>query len=195
MKWSPVVLRGVSSLTRLSKKSISEKPGFVNKGVTASELLKFGVFRQSQHRRAGDGFQRPLRSRFQPRLTPSVIATRGREFYCWTQQEAVIQSWCGVTCARTGASLATVGSQALGKRTESEWRTQCTSGNDRYGQGNRSLGGRHRDEREARATIRPHSQHGTVGRSVSFNGEPTHPQTHPVDSAVLTSSVWTTCGT
>jgi len=23
---------------------------------------------------------------------PSVIATRGREFYCWTQQEAVIQS-------------------------------------------------------------------------------------------------------
>jgi len=27
---------------------------------------------RAEHRRAGDGFQRPLRSRFQPRLTPSV---------------------------------------------------------------------------------------------------------------------------
>jgi len=26
----------------------------------------------AQQRRAGDGFQRPLRSRFQPRLTPGV---------------------------------------------------------------------------------------------------------------------------
>ncbi len=33
-----------------------------------------------------------LRLRFRRRLTASVIATRGREFYCWTQQEAAIQS-------------------------------------------------------------------------------------------------------
>jgi len=37
--------------------------------------LRFWVFRQSQPWRAGDGLQRPLRSRFQPRLTPSVAMT------------------------------------------------------------------------------------------------------------------------
>ena len=39
-------------------------------------------------------------------------------------QEAVIQPWCGVACSRTGgASLATAGYQALGKRRKSEWHT------------------------------------------------------------------------
>jgi hypothetical protein len=38
--------------------------------------------------------------------------------------EAVIRPWCGVTCSWTeGASLATAGSQALGKRRKSEWHT------------------------------------------------------------------------
>ena len=39
-----------------------------------------------------DALQPPLRSRFRARLTAGVLATRGREFYCWTQQEDVIQS-------------------------------------------------------------------------------------------------------
>jgi|SoiMetStandDraft_2_1073263.scaffolds.fasta_scaffold297211_2 hypothetical protein len=39
-------------------------PGVEEEGALPAEL-----------RRAGDGFQRPLRSRFQPRLTPSVAMT------------------------------------------------------------------------------------------------------------------------
>ncbi len=36
---------------------------------------------------------------------------------------ALIQSWCGITCSRTGgALLATAGFQALGKSNHDEWR-------------------------------------------------------------------------
>jgi hypothetical protein len=35
----------------------------------------------------------------------------------------LIQSWCGITCSRTGgALLATAGFQALGKSNHDEWR-------------------------------------------------------------------------
>ena len=50
----------------------SEKPDFVNKGATASELLKSGVFRRSQQARAVDALQPPPRCGFRTRLKPGV---------------------------------------------------------------------------------------------------------------------------
>ena len=46
-----------------------------------------------------------------------------------------IQSWCGVTCSRTGGALpATAGFQALGKSTPMSGTSACALGNDWYGQ-------------------------------------------------------------
>jgi hypothetical protein len=47
-------------LTKLSKKSISEKSGLVNKGFRSSKLLKSGLFRQSQQAYASDAVNRAV---------------------------------------------------------------------------------------------------------------------------------------
>jgi hypothetical protein len=105
-------------------------------------------------------------------------------------------AWCGATCSRTGgASLATAGSQALGKTISCEWPTISSAGNGREGEGHGSLGIPHRDAGGARAPIRPQRQHGMEGRSGRLNGAPPHPLTLPVYRGLLPRLVGETGGT
>jgi len=116
--------------------------------------------------------------------------TRSRVSLLDAVQEAVMQPWCGATCSRTGgASLATVRSQALGQGTKGAWPTGRTSGNDREGEGHRSLALTPRDAGGASATRRLQRQKGLGGRWVSVHGKPTHPSSHPVYRGVLPRAV------
>ena len=141
-------------------------------GVTVS--LKAG---QSTYKgRAADCQKPTLRCGFRQQLTPSVIATRGREFYCWTQQEAVIQSGAVSPVPEPGVR------RWQRRGIKHSVTVQKASGTlevlrEMVGMDNVSEALVLRIVRaaEREPLFGSRAKKGMVGRSASFNGKPTHP--------------------